>query len=296
MRSTAVLLLLFFTGCFSLDSNLLDPGDAITEYKMADYTGPTDFQLDASYKLAPDMVHVVTLPSMGVGESSPTTIYAVYLGDTSRISKDTVIVYAHGYSHHMDFYYPRAQLLANVGGKNHFGVIMMDYRSFGLSQGKPTEEGLYADVDATIAWLKARGLTSDRLILEGFSLGCAPATYLAANPRSLAASKLILEAPFASTTTLTADAAVLDMPGSFVTNLKFDNAEQIKSVQQPFFWMHGMADQFINIATNGEVVFANYHGTYGEAHRIPGANHSTIPQTWRFTNYTDSIYTFITHH
>ena len=269
-------------------------GDAITEYKMGAYTGSVDFHLDSSYTLALDMVHVVTLKSQGLNETSPTTIYAAYLGDPARISKDTVIVYCHGYSHHMDFYYPRAQLLANVGGKNRYGVMMMDYRSFGLSSGTPTEEGMYADVEAAIEWLRDRGLTSDRLIMEGFSLGCAPATYLTAHPRSLAPQKLILESPFASTGSLTADGALLDMPSSFVTNLIFDNAEQIKSVQQPFFWMHGTDDKFINIKTNGEVVFSHYHGAYGEAHRIAGADHSTVPQTWGFKNESDSLLRFIT--
>ena len=294
MRKSILLFAALFSGCFSLDSNLLDPGPSLTSYQMAAYTGTTDFRLDSSYTIPTNLVHVFTVQSQGVGESSPTTIYAAYLGDTSRISKDTVIVYSHGYSHHMDFYYPRAQLLANVGGKNRYGVMMMDYRSFGLSSGTPTEEGMYADVDACIAWLKSRGLTNDRLLLYGFSLGCAPSTYLAANPRSLSPLKLILESPFASTATLTADASTLDMPSSFVTNLKFNNAENIKSVQQSFFWMHGVDDQFINIKTNGEVVFDNYHGSYGEAHRIPGADHSTVPQTWGFMNYSDSLLKFIT--
>ncbi len=293
-KSYLMMLALLLSGCFSLDSNLLDPGDAISEYKMADYTGKTDFHLDSSYTLPAKNIHVLTLQSQSAGESAPTTIYAAYLGDTSRISKDTVIVYSHGYSHHMDFYYPRAQLLANVGGKNRFGVIMMDYRSFGLSGGSPTEDGIYSDVDACIAWLKSHGLTNNRLILYGFSLGCAASTYLTAHPRSLSPLKLILESPFASTATLTADASTLDMPSSFVTNLKFNNADNIESVQQPFCWMHGVDDQFINIKTNGEVVFQNYRGAYGESHRIPGADHSTVPQTWGFRNYSDSLLKFIT--
>ena len=293
-RILLVFIAIALSGCFNLDSNLLDTGDKITSYQMASYTGAVDFRLDSSYALPTDFIHIFTLESQGIGESAPTTIYAAYLGDTSRIAKDSVIVYAHGYKHHMDFYYPRAQLLANVGGKNRFGVMMVDYRGFGLSLGTPTEEGMYADVDAAITWLKSRGLTGDRLILYGFSLGCAPATYLAAHPRSLVAQKLILESPFASTGSLADDATGLDLPASAVTSLKFDNAEQIKSAMQPLCWMHGMSDMFLNIATNGEVVFANYKGPHKEAHRIPGADHATVPQTWGFQNYTDSLAKFIT--
>jgi pimeloyl-ACP methyl ester carboxylesterase len=172
--------------------------------------------------------------------------------------------------------------------------MMIDYRSFGLSKGTPTEEGMYADLDAACQWLKAHGLTSDRYIQYAFSLGGAPATYLAAHPRSLTPQKLILEAPFASTASLTDDATHLNMPSSFVSNLVFDNAEQIKSVKQPFCWIHGMSDLFINYATNGEVVYAHYNGPYKEAHRIPGADHGSVPQTWGFANYMDSVLKFIT--
>jgi pimeloyl-ACP methyl ester carboxylesterase len=294
-RLPILLLLITISGCLSLDTGLLDTGDKITAYEMQGYMGRVDFTLDPTYAHAPDMINVFTLKSQGIGESSPTTIYAAYLGDMATISRDTVILYAHGTSHHMDFYYPRAQLLANIGGKNHYGVMMMDYRGYGLSSGTPTEEGLYADVDAAMQWLKSRDLTGDRLILYGFSLGSGPSTYLAAHPRSLTAQKLMLEAPFASTASLTDDATGLDMPSSFVSNLKFDNAEQIKSVQQPFFWIHGINDQFINITTNGEVVYANYQGPYKEAHRIPGADHGTIPQTWGFSNYADAVLKFIRH-
>ena len=296
MKLLSLLCLAFLLGgCLSLDANLLDPGDKITEYQMAHYTGDVDFHLDSSYAIPDSHVHVFTLQSLGNGESSPTTIYAAYIGDTSRIKKDTVIIYTHGYHHHMDFYYPRVQLLANIGGKNRYGVMMLDYRGFGLSSGTPTEEGMYADEDAAIAWLKSHGLTGDRLIIYGFSLGGAPATYTAANPRTLTASKLILESPFSSTASLADDATSLNLPSSAVTNLKFDNAEQIKSVQQPFFWMHGINDLFLNINTNGEIVYRNYRGTYSEAHRIPGADHSTVPQTWGFRNYTDSLLMFIVH-
>ncbi len=293
MRISLIFVLVALSGCMNLDANLLDPGDKITSYQMAAYTGDVDFHLDSSYALPMTDVHVFTLQSQGVGETSPTTIYAAYLGDTSRISKDTVIVYCHGH-HHMDFYYPRAQLLANVGGKERYGVMMLDYRGFGLSSGTPTEEGLYADVDAAVSWLKSRGLTGDRFVLYGFSLGCAPATYTAANPRTLRAQKLILESPFASTTSITDDATHLNLPASAVTTLKLDNAQQIKSVTQPFFWMHGIDDSFLNINTNGEVVYRNYHGSYKEAHRIPGADHSTVPQTWGFQNYSTALLQFIT--
>ena len=218
-------------------------------------------------------------------ESSATKIYAIYIGNINRIATDTVIMYCHGNAEHMDFYWPRAKLLANTKSKNRFGVLMVDYRGYGLSDGKPSENGLYADVDAALKWLQNKGLTNNRLVMYGFSMGTAPATKLSAENYSMKPSKLLLEAPFASAEVMVQDASGLAMPGEFFTNLKINNAEEIKMVQQPFFWIHGEADDFLNINTHGEVVYNNYTGIYKEAHRIPNAGHSTIETTMGFQNY-----------
>jgi alpha/beta superfamily hydrolase len=278
------------SSCLRLDNNLFN-NHSITSYQRDAYTGHVDFVLPASYKIEDSMVTLFTLQSNDNGDIA--TIYAEYIGDIKRIATDTVIMYCHGNRDHMDFYWPRAKLLANTGGRNHYGVLMIDYRGFGLSQGKPTESGMYADVDAALSWLKSHGLTNERLIMYGYSVGSAPAAKLTAEPRSMIPSKLILESPFASAEVMVQDATGLAMPGSYVTNLKINNAEEIKSVQQPFCWIHGIDDDFLNIKTHGEVVYANYHGSYSEAHRVAGANHSTVEPLMGFENYLHTIFDFI---
>ncbi|HNF72204.1 MAG TPA: hypothetical protein PLP34_07320, partial [Chitinophagaceae bacterium] len=156
--------LLIFSGCLTLDDNLFN-NEKLSEYRLKNYTGDVDFRLDASYDIPDSLVHLFTLQSKGSNESSATTIYAVYIGDISRITTDTVIMYCHGNRDHMDFYWPRAQLLANTGGKNRYGVMMIDYRGFGMSDGHPDEEGLYADVEAALKWLKLKGLDNSRLMI-----------------------------------------------------------------------------------------------------------------------------------
>jgi len=292
-----ILSLSFFTGCLRLDANLFNPNTSkITEYKLDNYTGDTDFRLDISYQIPDSLIHIFTLSSQAADESSATKIYAIYIGNIDKIASDTVIMYYHGNRDHMDFYWQRAKLLANTKGKNRFGVMMIDYRGYGLSEGKPTENGLYADGDAALKWLKNKGLTNDRLVIYGFSLGSAPATKLSAENYSMKPAKLLLEAPFASAEVMVQDASGLAMPGSFFTDLKINNAEEIKKIQQPFFWIHGMADDFLNIDTHGEVVYNNYNGIYKEAHRIPNAGHGSIPNTFGFQNYLKAVGDFITQH
>jgi len=283
----------FTAGCLRMDDMLYNES-ALDFYKLDNYDGEVDFRLDESYSIPDSLVYLFTLESQTVTESVPTKIYAIYLGDTNRIATDTIIMYCHGNRDHMDFYWQREKLLANTGGKNRFGVLMLDYRGFGMSEGKSTEESLYADVDAGLAWLKNHGLTNDRLVIYGFSLGSAPATELTAHPHSLIPSKLILESPFASAAVMVQDGSILDIPPSYFTNLKIDNAEEIKLVNQPFLWFHGIDDDFLNIETHGEIIFKNYHGEKGIAVRVSGANHGSVPQTYGFVPYCEQIEDFIT--
>lgn len=288
------LLVIILSSCARLDDNLFNPNEhKISSYQLGEYKGEVDFRLDASYGIPSNLVQLFTLDSKTATESTPTKIYAVYIGDQAHIATDTVIMYCHGNKDHMDFYWPRAQLLANTNGKNRYGVMMVDYRGYGLSEGKPTEEGLYADVDAALTWLKSKGLTGNRLMMYGFSMGSAPATQLTAYPRSLSPAKLLLEAPFASAKVMVQDATRLALPSQFVTDLQINNADAIKTVQQPLFWIHGTADDFLNINTHGQVVYDNHHGRFKEAHKIEGAGHSNVPNTTGFQNYLKLVGNFI---
>lgn len=282
----AIIVTVTLPSCLRLDDNLFNPS-RISSYKLDRYEGEKDFELDESYKIPDSLIYLFTL------KSGSNDIYALYIGSLANISQDTVIMYCHGNRDHMDFYWQRAKLLANTGGKNRFGVMMIDYRGYGLSQGKATEEGLYEDVDAAMQWLRKKGLTEDRLVMYGFSLGTAPATELTANLTSLKPSKLILEAPFASAEVMVQDASALALPSSFFTNLKIDNAEEIKKVQQPFLWLHGTKDNFLSIKTHGEIVFKNYTGIKGIAMRVDGANHNNVPVVLGFEKYKKAIFDFI---
>ncbi len=272
--------------CLRLDDNLYN-GSRVDEYRFDDYTGDVVFRVPNEYDIPKDKIHVFPL------KSGPHTIWALYVGDTSTIASDTVILYCHGNRDHLDHYWQRIKLLANVGGKLRYGVMSFDYRGFGKSEGEPSEEGMYEDADAALRWLLRRGLSSNRLVLYGFSLGSAPATELAAYPRSLAPSKLILEAPFASAAVMVQDAALLAMPPSFFTNLKIDVAEDIQHVDVPFCWIHGTEDKFLSDSTHGAVVYARYQGPYKEKHLIEGAVHNNVPQVWGYNAYLKALARFI---
>jgi hypothetical protein len=277
--------------CLRLDSQFFNVQE-LTEYELDNYTGERELpELPDAYDVDAENVHLFSLKSDDNGDVQ--TIYAIYLGDTARIATDTVIVYCHGNKHHMDFYWNRAKLMAHVGGEHRYGVLMMDYRGYGMSTGTTTESGLTTDVNTCMHWLKDHGLTSDRTILYGYSLGSAPATTLAADPQALAASKLLLEAPFASAEVMVQDAALAALPASYFTDIRVDNAEKIQYVDQPFCWIHGINDDFLKIDTHGQVVYDHYHGAYQEAHRIPEAVHNNVPAVMGYEEYLRVVGEFV---
>ena len=283
--------ILLISSCLRLDPNLYNNDNSISVYELDNYEGRNEFDYDS---IIPDsLIHIFTLNSQGDDEDAPTTIYAIYLGQESKISVDTVIMYFHGTADHMDFYWNRQKLLAHLGGKNNYGVLMIDYRGYGLSEGTPTEEGMYNDGKAALDWLESKGLTSDRLIIYGFSLGTAAATELTASPRGLKPHKLILESPFASSDVMTSDGSGLDMPASYFVNFKIDVAEDIKKVEQPFLWIHGKDDNFLDYETHGKVVYENYQGSYSESIEVDKGDHGDVPLIYGFDEYLRDVNAFI---
>jgi len=286
------LLMVALTSCLRLDSQLFN-SEELSEYKFELYTGNRELgTLPAIYAVADSMRHLVTFTSNS--SEGAAKLYGVYIGDIQHIATDTVILYCHGNAKHMDNYWNRAKLLAHVGGKHRFGVLMFDYRGYGMSEGKSSEKNMYADADAALKWLQSKGLTSSRLIVYGYSLGSAPSTEVASSTYTLQPIQLLLEAPFASSEVMVQDGSKLALPGSYFTSAKINNADKIKQVKIPFMWMHGTADSFLSIQTHGEVLYKNYVGAKGEAYRIAGAEHGDLPLVFGYNNYVNAIYDFIT--
>ena len=287
MRYIVFLIIVFgLTGCIKLN-DIAFYNEAITDYLLDDYNTDLDFKLYSTYNV--QNIHEFSVNSNGFD------IAAIYIGELSDIDTDTIILYCHGQTRHMDHYWQRAKLLANCGGKERYGVLMFDYRGYGKSEGTPTEQGMYEDVRAAYQWLLNEGASSQRIIIYGFSLGSAPATDLAAYGMSNEFPvKLILESPFASTDFIAQESTLIEVSASYITDLEFDNAEKIKLVDQPLMWMHGIEDDYVAI-TNGEAIISNYSGSDSTYIRVEGANHGQdgVPKTMGYQNYLNAVQVFI---
>jgi fermentation-respiration switch protein FrsA (DUF1100 family) len=119
-------------------------------------------------------------------------------------------------------------------------ILLLDYRGYGRSSGKPTEAGLYEDGRAALDWLIAQGFTAEKIVLYGESLGTAVAIHLAAQQRC---AGLILEAPFTSAQAVAG--RVLPFIGQLLIG-GFDNLSKIGDVRCPVFVIHGDRDEVIS--------------------------------------------------
>ena len=119
-------------------------------------------------------------------------------------------------------------------------------------------------------------------------------------PAGIYALRSVLIAPYAIAfieRTLAAELglqiSIGQLAGTYFSNLEINNGDEIKKVEEPFFWMHGTDDDFLQISTHGETVFKNYQGSYSEAHRIEGAGHPDIPFVVGYTEYLEAVENFV---
>ncbi len=286
---------LFLGSCAKIDP-MVFKGTAIDEYLLEDYDGVIGFEdLPDSFDIPEQYTTIFTIESQLPSESEATKIYALYVGDMASIATDTIIVYFHGQSYHMDAYWPRTKLIANTGGKNRYGVLTIDYRGYGKSEGSSTEASLYQDAKSALIWLDGQGVNTSNVVIYGYSLGTAPATELLSNHTPFAPAKLILESPMASAQNLAEEASVINVSSDFFSTLDFNTADKMKSINQPLLIMHGELDDYLSIS-NSEIIFGNYTGTDGTFIRVPGAYHSTpgVPQTMGYVDYLEALETFVT--
>ena len=219
-------------------------------------------------------------------KSEDKTIYGYFVRSNGGHPQLTVL-YHHGRRDNLQYYWDRVELLYRMG----FNVFVYDYKGFGMSEGEPGEGAIYADARAAQAYVAARPDVDPKGIVQyGFSLGCVAAVELAA--AAPAPRALVLEAPFASSTTLVQSGTLLDIPGSYVMRGDYDNAGKISGVHAPLLLLHGVDDTFIDIDRNAQVIYDNANPPKVFL-RVPGANHSEIPDKLGIEQYILTVAGFL---
>ncbi len=288
---TLFYLILILTACKKINlDGLAFPSEKLDSYAFENAEG--EVIIHDSLLATSDNYSLMTFNSIDANTGQSYRIYGVFIGDTTTFTTDTLLVYFHGQSKHMDHYFSRASLLANVGGKYNYNVLMMDYRGYGMSEGLSSEQGLFEDANAVIDWIQEQGVNPQKTVFYGYSLGAIPAIDRMAYRSDFQPAKLIIEAPLASVEYLVHSSTIIQVNPDFVTNLDFENAEKIKDVDEPLLWMHGVEDTYVAIE-NGEIIYNNHGGSVKEAERVSECDHSEVPIIMSVDLYLDRILNFI---
>src|SRR5580658_9541358 len=100
-----------------------------------------------------------------------------------------VILVFHGNAGNISHRLDLASLLLEAGA----GVLLLDYRGYGQSDGKPGEEKTFRDAQAAYRWLTGKGAAGSNIIAYGESLGGGVAAELALREK---VGGLILQSSF----------------------------------------------------------------------------------------------------
>jgi len=162
----------------------------------------------------------------------------------ARSRRDLALLFCHGNSGNASHREPVLMRGAAIG----LDVLVFDYRGYGFSDDvPPSEDGLYRDGRAALAWLQRRtGLPPERIVIDGESLGTGVAIQLATELGPRAPAALVLEAPF----TRLADAGVVVypwLPVRWLLRERYDNLAKIGSVHAPLLIVHGTRDRIVPI-------------------------------------------------
>jgi uncharacterized protein len=159
-----------------------------------------------------------------------------------------VLLFFHGNAGNISHRLESVKIFHDLG----LSVLIIDYRGYGHSTGRPTELGTYEDARA--AWrhlVEDRGIPAERIVLFGRSLGGAVATWLAANaaPRAL-----IVESAFRSVPDMAAEIYWF-LPVRLLARLHYPVEKLLPQVDAPVLVIHSRDDEIIPFA-HGEALHA----------------------------------------
>lgn len=175
-----------------------------------------------------------------------------------------VLLHFHGNAGNIGDRLELLQLFHELG----LSVLIVDYRGYGQSTGRASEQGTYRD--AMAAWrhlVDARGIDAGRILLHGQSLGGAVAAWLATEVEP---AGLILDATFTSVPAVAAEIYPW-LPARWLARIDYDTLSRIPAIDAPMLVLHSRDDAIIGfhhgrrLAEAADAEFVALRGGHNEA-------------------------------
>ena len=164
--------------------------------------------------------------------------------DNDQIGKG-VILFCHGNGGNIGNRVSYLPIFKDLG----LATFLFDYRGYGKSEGKPSEEGTYSDVEAAWQYLtQEKQIPPQKIIIYGESLGGAIASYLAQKisqqDSKNSAGGLILASTFTSISDRAAELYPF-LPIRFLSRFSYNSIDRLPSTKIPVLIIHSTDDEII---------------------------------------------------
>jgi abhydrolase domain-containing protein 17 len=158
-----------------------------------------------------------------------------------NVNAEFTILYSHGNAENTGELSPFFEELSNQG----FNVLAYDYRGYGESDGKPSEQNAYEDSETAYNYLvNEQKILPEKIIIFGHSLGGAVAIDLASQK---VCGGLIAESTFVTAFRVITRVQIYPFD-------KFQSINKIQNVKCPVLVIHGKKDSIIPF-WHGEKLF-----------------------------------------
>lgn len=161
-------------------------------------------------------------------------IHGLYFSEMEKAKG--VVLYFHGNAGALDKWGVVADNFLLLG----YDVLIMDYRTYGKSQGKLSEQSLFKDAQLAYDHLRKNFAARD-IVIYGRSIGTGVATQLASNNLC---KTLLLETPYFNLYDIVKNHFKF-IPKKNLLRYNFRNDQYIKKVDSPIYIFHGTADRVV---------------------------------------------------
>jgi len=181
-------------------------------------------------------------------------------------SGDRVLLFFHGNAGNISHRLESIRQFLQLG----LSVLIIDYRGYGQSEGRTTEQGIYRDAEAAWDYLTGTLDTpADRIIVFGRSMGASAAASLAAKHRPLA---LIIESSFTSVPDIAGEYYPW-LPVRWLSRLRHSAKEFVRKTDSPVLVIHSRDDEIVPFhhgqsifeAADEPRTFVEIRGTHNDA-------------------------------
>lgn len=205
--------------------------------------------------------------------------------------KVPTIIFFHGNAGNMGH---RLQNCVGLFHSLQCNILLVEYRGYGLSEGTPTEEGLYTDAKTSLDYLFTRNdINHSEIIIFGRSLGGAVAIDLAARDSSRNRIWCVI---VENTFTSIPDMAkvifgwrILNFLPSMCYKNKFASKNKMKRIQCPILFISGLSDTLVPPRMMSEL-YTNCNSIGKQIIQFPNGTHN---ETWTLQGYYQALVKFL---